>query len=297
MNRFPELASDPDDVVVGRCRGVPPVVAMHRVAAVSRGRDGLRRITSARRPVGLARAGVASGTPLVRDRVLVAADPSQELVGCGVLRVLEAPSHPWEAHGVATTADDVVRRIVALRPDVLVATTQVGEAFPPYLVEAAGHRVRVILLAEDLTGRYEVTLLRLGAHGVVSLSVSPAGLVEATRTVLGGQLWVSQEAGPLMGAHPRTHRLTPERRAVLALLARDLSIGQVARELGISESGVKSHISRIGKATGITGVHALRANAERLLIQDEDGDVDVEPVVELKPTAWSQGVGREGSPR
>jgi DNA-binding NarL/FixJ family response regulator len=296
MKSFPELVVDAAVVPHGR-RGVPAVVAMHRLAAEGHGGDGLRRLGAPRRAAAVSsRPAGASATTHVRDCVLVAADPSQELLGLGVLRVLEDPSNPWEAHGVATTADDVVSRIVTLKPRVLVATTQVGEAFPPYLVEAAEDRVRVILLAEDLNGRYEATLLRSGAQGVLALSASPALLLHATQTVLDGFTWMSQEATSLVVDEPRVRPLTPERRAVLVHLARHLSIGQVACEMQISESGVKSHVARIGRATGIMGVRALRLNADRLLAEDDIARFGLEPVVELKPSPRLHGVGREGSP-
>jgi DNA-binding NarL/FixJ family response regulator len=288
MSHFPEVVVEQEATTRGRHRPVPAVVAMHRRAAASRSRDGLLRLGSPRRILGDATAsGAAPDGQLVPDRVLVAADPTQLLLGYGVLRVLEQPSNPWEAHGVVTNADELLRRIVALRPQVLIATTQVGEAFPPHLVEASQQPVRVLLLAEELNGRYEATLLRSGASGVLPFSTPPTGLVRATQDVLEGRTSVSSEAASIFYAQPRVRPLTQDRRKVLELLSRDLSIGQVARELGISESGVKSHISRIGKTTGITGVRALRVNARRLLSEDEIADLGLGPVVQLPPSRRS----------
>lgn len=211
-----------------------------------------------------------------RPRVLVAADPTQELLGNGVLRVLEDPSNPWEAHGVVVDADDLVRKIGSLRPDVLVATTQVGDGFPPYLVEGARSPVSVILVAEESSGRYEAALLRSGARGVVTFSTPPTRLVRATQVVLEGRTSMSREAAAILLDEPRVRPLTEERRRVLEVLARGVSIGEAARDLGLSESGVKSHIARIGKATGIVGVHALRVHAGRLLDEDDGSHVAVE---------------------
>jgi DNA-binding NarL/FixJ family response regulator len=134
-----------------------------------------------------------------------------------------------------------------------------------HLVEASQQPVRVILLAEELNGRYEATLLRSGASSVLPFSTQPTGLIRAIEHALEGRISVSSEAAPIFYTERRARPLTQDRRRVLELLERELSIGQVAKELGISESGVKSHITRIGKATGITGVRALRVNARRLL--------------------------------
>jgi DNA-binding NarL/FixJ family response regulator len=296
MNRTPAFVAAPSMDPARRHRAVPAVVAMHRRAAASRGVDGLRALGSPRRVPDGSAVSSTSGEPVVRSRVLVAADPSQELLGFGVLRVLEQTGNPWEVHGVVVDPDELVRRIVEFRPDVLVATTQVGQAFPPYLVETSGHPSRVILLAEELNGRYEATLLCSGARGVLAFSTPPSGLVRATQEVLDGRTSVSSEAASILLDAPRARPLTEERRAVLRLLARGLSIGDAARELGVSESGVKSHIARIGRATGITGVHALRVNARRLLAEDEVAALGLDPVVYLKSSARSHGMDPEDAP-
>ena len=95
--------------------------------------------------------------------------------------------------------DELAGRIASLQPHVLVATTQVGDAFPPYLAQDTGHPLRVILLAEELDDSYEAALLRHGAARVLPLYVAATDLIRVVHEVLYAGTSLSDEAAPDRG--------------------------------------------------------------------------------------------------
>jgi DNA-binding NarL/FixJ family response regulator len=82
--------------------------------------------------------------------------------------------------------------------------------------------------------------LLAGIHSVATGDslLSPS----VTRTVIDR---MARTPGPEVGASDQLDELTPREREVLELVARGLSNGEIAAELGIEESTVKTHVKRI----------------------------------------------------
>lgn len=103
----------------------------------------------------------------------------------------------------------------------------------------------------------------LGAAGYVPKSADPAALVEAIRSALAGR--VSHPRWPQRDATPPGHRgvvhaldvqtvfpeLTPRQADVFRALMRGLCDKQIARDLDISETTVKSHVRAILETVGV----------------------------------------------
>lgn len=97
-----------------------------------------------------------------------------------------------------------------------------------------------------------------GAAGYLYKDVDPEALVRAIRTAADGNIVLAAEAaGPLTApaagqAESRGARsLTGRERQVLALLARGRSNREIAREFGVSEKTVKSHVSAVLAKLGV----------------------------------------------
>jgi len=129
---------------------------------------------------------------------------------------------------------------------------------------------RVLILTTFDLDEYAFDGLRAGASGFLLKDVSSAELVRAVRTVAAGEAVVSPritrtlldryQQGP--ASPPESARLleklTGREREVLVAIARGLSNTEIAGELFLSESTVKTHVGRIlAKLNARDRVHAV----------------------------------------
>jgi DNA-binding NarL/FixJ family response regulator len=99
--------------------------------------------------------------------------------------------------------------------------------------------------------------LHAGASGFLLKRTRPEDLLAAIHTVAAGDSLLSpsvtrtvvermaRQPAPELAASRRLDELTPRERQVLELVARGLSNGEIAAELVIEESTVKTHVRRI----------------------------------------------------
>jgi DNA-binding NarL/FixJ family response regulator len=119
---------------------------------------------------------------------------------------------------------------------------------------AAGSRAR---LSPDALGRIDeccLTSLRQDARGCIPAEASAAEVLQAVRTVAGGQVaaapWLSEFAHAAAG-RPTPGAITPRELDVLALLGKGMSNKAIARQLGIRERTVKNHTSSLMEKLGL----------------------------------------------
>ena len=193
-------------------------------------------------------------------RVLIVDD--QELVRSGLRRILRRRDG-FLIVGECADGAEVPAAVAEHRPDVVVMDLRMRrvdgiEATRRVVASADPPPVLVLTTFDDdelLSGA-----LRAGAVGFI-LKDSPAeDLIRAARTVAGGAAWLdpavtarvltAYRAGPVPTAG-RLDELTVRERDVLGLLGRGRSNGEIARELGISEVTVKSHVGHIFGKLGL----------------------------------------------
>ncbi|MEX1141676.1 MAG: response regulator transcription factor [Thermoleophilaceae bacterium] len=122
---------------------------------------------------------------------------------------------------------------------------------------AAAPDTRVIVLTTFEDDRYIFGALKAGASGFLLKRTSPELLVAAIRTVADGDALLSPSVTrrvlERMATHPladaggsdASDELTPREREVLVLIASGLTNHEIADELTIEESTVKTHVRRI----------------------------------------------------
>jgi two-component system, NarL family, response regulator LiaR len=118
---------------------------------------------------------------------------------------------------------------------------------------------RVLVLTSFLDDEKLFPAVRAGAAGYLLKDVEPAELVRAIRTVADGEgLLHPAVAARLMEEFSEAERpapdeaLTAREREVLGLIARGLPNKLIARDLGIAEKTVKTHVSSILGKLGLT---------------------------------------------
>lgn len=131
-------------------------------------------------------------------------------------------------------------------------------------------RCRVLVLTTFEEDEYVIGALRAGASGFVLKRIPPEDLVHAIHAVAAGDALLSPSVTRRMieaviergmdwpADDPRVAELTRREREVLALMARGLTNGEIARALTVEESTVKSHVKRVlGKVGARDRVQAV----------------------------------------
>ena len=172
--------------------------------------------------------------------------------------------------GSAHDADTAIGEIRALHPDVVLVDVHMPDGGGIAVVEGVTQTnpgvsflaLSVSDLAEDV-----IAMIRAGARGYVTKTISPADLVDAVRRVHAGDAVFSPRlAGFVLdafaGAIPADSdhdfdQLTPREKDVLRLIARGFAYKQVARKLNISVKTVESHVSSVLRKLQLSSRHEL----------------------------------------
>jgi DNA-binding NarL/FixJ family response regulator len=202
-------------------------------------------------------------------RILLADD--QPLVRTGFRMILDAEPD-MEVIAEAGDGADAVRQTRQLRPDVVVMDirmpVQDGIAATAEIA-AAGH-ARVLVLTTFHVDEHVVGALRAGASGFLLKDAQADRLLEAIRVVHAGDAIVDPSVTrrlldqfvhrlPAPGEHQaqaaaaadRLAGTTGREREVLALVARGLSNAEIAAELVVTETTVKTHVHHLLTKLGV----------------------------------------------
>src|SRR5262245_265402 len=166
--------------------------------------------------------------------------------------------------GETGDGDEAVALATTLKPDILLLDFSMRGCSALDVLRRLREQTatRTIVLTAGISRCEIVSVLRIGARGVI-LKDSPASqLCKSVRTVFKGDLWLRRDdfAGvveALAGTHDSTKaepavRLTAREREVLALVASGETNREVARKLSVTEDTVKHHITKILDKTGMS---------------------------------------------
>ena len=192
------------------------------------------------------------------------------------LRTFLATQEDLDVVGEAATCTEAAERAAELRPDVVLLDLVMpgGDGIEAARkIRAASPRSKVIVLTSYPDDATVLPALEAGAAGYLLKDVEPQELADGVRRVHRGESLLHPAVAPRVireAVGPDTgsarEALTPRELDVLRLLARGLPNKLIARELGIAERTVKTHVSSILAKLGVTDrtQAALYAVRERL---------------------------------
>ena len=190
----------------------------------------------------------------------VALVDDHEIVRRGLRELLEASG--LEVVGEAGTAAEAVRRMPALRPDVVLLDMQLPDGTGVEVCreirdQLPGTAVLVLTSYDDDEALF--ASIMAGASGYLLKQVRGTDLVEAVERVAQGQSLLSPEVTARVlervrrppESDPRLGQLTEQERRVLELVAEGLTNRQVGTRLGLAEKTVKNHVSGVLAKLGL----------------------------------------------
>ena len=205
---------------------------------------------------------------LVEDHELFRAGVRGELAGA------------VEIVGEAGTVAEATRLVRELDPDVVLLDVHLGDGGGEAVIaNVAKERPGVKFLALSVSDAAEdvIAVIRAGARGYVTKTISADELVDAVQRVAAGDAVFSPRlagfvldafrAGEPLGTDPQLETLTPREREVLQLIARGYLYKEIAARLHLSVKTVEAHVSSVLRKLQLSTRHELtRWAQERRLV-------------------------------
>jgi DNA-binding NarL/FixJ family response regulator len=190
-------------------------------------------------------------------RIVIADD--QELVREGLRMMLDAEAD-LTVVGEAADGNEALATARTNDPDVLLMDVRMPELDgieATLRLVAAGGRARVLILTTFDLDEYVYQAMKAGASGFLLKDANREQLAAAVRTVAAGDSLLApaitrrliedfcKRPPPTVGPPEAVAHLSERELDVLRLLARGLSNAEIAANLYLSDTTVKSHVARI----------------------------------------------------
>jgi len=175
-----------------------------------------------------------------------------------------------EVVGDAATVDEAVACILELEPDVVLLDVHMPGGGGLEVIRQVGEKrpaQRFLALSVSDAPEDVIAIIRAGARGYVTKTISGAELADAVRRIAEGDAVFSPRlAGFVLDAFaslepvevdPELDQLTAREREVLRHIARGYLYKEIAARLGISTKTVEAHVSAVLRKLQLSSRHEL----------------------------------------
>jgi DNA-binding NarL/FixJ family response regulator len=213
-------------------------------------------------------------------KVLIADD--EALVRTGLRAILEA-ADDIEVIAEAQNGSEAVTEAARYRPHVVLMDVRMPVMDGVTALREINRSLqppKVVMLTTFDRDEYVYSALRARAAGFLLKDTAPRDLIAAVRAVAQGNAMLSPtvtkrmldvfarwETPDSVTARKRLSRLTERERQIARVVARGLSNTEIARELGMTETTVKAHVSRSLAKLGLANRVQIA-----LLVRDAGGN-------------------------
>jgi DNA-binding NarL/FixJ family response regulator len=169
--------------------------------------------------------------------------------------------------GDAATVEDAVRTIADLEPDVVLLDVHMPGGGGLEVIRQSAPAQRFLALSVSDAPEDVIAIVRAGARGYVTKTISGEELADAIRRVADGDAVFSPRlAGFVLDAFasfapvevdPELDQLTTREREVLRHIARGYLYKEIAARLGISTKTVEAHVSAVLRKLQLSSRHEL----------------------------------------
>ncbi|MEZ5367039.1 MAG: response regulator transcription factor [Bryobacterales bacterium] len=176
--------------------------------------------------------------------------------------------------GTAGSTDRCWEDLQRLKPDILILDYDLGEEntldFVARLREARLD-CRILLVTAGLPDEHALGFIKMGVAGVFHKQKPPEDLHASIREVATGRILIDQSylQSLVSTATQSKARLTERDKSVLRFLVEGRSNKEIAAELSVSESAVKSSLQQLFAKTGVR----TRSQLVRVALEDYRGEI------------------------
>ena len=219
---------------------------------------------------------MTSDQQLMTKRILIVDDHPLMREG---LAARIAPQSDMEVCGEAASVDEAIAQVKATNPDLIIVDIALAESHGIDLikdVKARFPKIKMLVVSAHDESLYAERALRAGAHGYINKREVQEKVVDAMRSVLEGQRYLSakmtqQLVGQAIGSKDSTksdpiQRLSDRELEIFHLIGQGKTTGAIARQLHRSVHTVDTHREKIRHKLGVkTGTELMQRAVQWVL--------------------------------